>query len=1083
MGIWNQTLRRSLLALVAVVVAFSFTRTGHTAAPCTVGRGLDPLDVVRASPRHNVWIVLDSSGSMNDPFPGGSVSKIDVARDVINNLMDTLVDGAGRPLVNWGFVHYSRTRDGLGKCDRPDAVDDLDPFPDQPDGCVGLNDTSFVQPSLCEGDSRPAVREILNGVVAGGITPIGVAFTDIAEYLVGQHRPDIDGVTANTTNFVDALLPNQKNFIIQVTDGKDTCECEDGGYPPVFGDSLTNPVSMRPNPVDSTETQLITGPDDDVASFNAGLKGEVALRAIDPSLDGSKGNTFVIGMDISAADRQKINTIAWMASGAAIPGRSEELMHPAFFADDEQGLVTQFEDILARIGIPASTLSLGASIVGSVKEVIASHTNPEVAATDVIPPSGGDAADFREARQIRADHRNNVLFTTSIDVPGFRGHLTATNIYRVVDPDPADSLPADPRTDRVADFTQLWDAGAELQDDHPDDRPMYFNQRGSTSVIEFTTANVTPADLNVSAGYLSELDGIGARTDADARDIVVQVTRGYRLSLHPDTGTIYDTADELNFSALNEDGSGTWKLFDNVAGTVAVVSNPPRSPDFNPPLNHGPKYGVGGSVPGDGFFWDHINRRTVVYYPSNQGIMHGFDAQTGAEVVAFLPDDVLGLTSGETPGSRDTLKDVVALLVKRNNGVLNHKFTLAAPPTAQDAFLRNDFGGSDNWASLLSFGRGRGGRFITMLEVTTVPSNPASLRLLWNRGNREGLAEGQIDGLGETWSTPVLGNVRISSAADPDDDDVDQWLAFAGGGYGCENADNEGHFLFAFRAEDGFIFTRAQVSNNSSASIPYNALPARPTLFNPHQEDVADFNDRITRVYIPDVQGNVWKLDTSAVDPASWTFGVFAEMGPDHPITAPVAVVNDVFSPNRIFVMAGSGGDRRAPIPAEGFKFRTWIDADEEGSNTFQFAAGDEPVFEQPFMTGERMSEQPVVAGEIGDVLSPVVFFVASQENFDSESCTTSFRSTLYALGIESGLAEFDLDSTQTGEVSTDLGAGKASLFGRDGNVYVTRSGELGVDAELQVWGDGQFDDEPSASGFDGYTVAVQVEGFRISPF
>ena len=103
----------------------------------------------------------------------------------------------------------------------------------------------------------------------------------------------------------------------------------------------------------------------------------------------------------------------------------------------------------------------------------------------------------------------------------------------------------------------------------------------------------------------------------------------------------------------------------------------------------------------------------------------------------------------------------------------------------------------------------QGGRFITAMDITTVPSNPSSIRLLWNRGNREPLNEGVIDALGETFSTPVLGNVDTRIGPSTTLDEVDQWLVFAGGGYGCENSENEGQNLFAFRAEDGFIYYTA----------------------------------------------------------------------------------------------------------------------------------------------------------------------------------------------------------------------------------------------------------------------------------
>ena len=93
--------KRCVLALVAGAVALTFAQTGHTQAPCIVARGLDPLDVLNSGVRHNVWIVLDSSGSMGGNFGGGQ-TRMEVARDVLTEVIDEFVDASGRPLVNWG---------------------------------------------------------------------------------------------------------------------------------------------------------------------------------------------------------------------------------------------------------------------------------------------------------------------------------------------------------------------------------------------------------------------------------------------------------------------------------------------------------------------------------------------------------------------------------------------------------------------------------------------------------------------------------------------------------------------------------------------------------------------------------------------------------------------------------------------------------------------------------------------------------------------------------------------------------------------------------------------------------------------
>ncbi len=1066
MTIWIQASKRTLLALVCVVVAFAWSETGHTQSPCLIERGQDPLDVLNSGIRHNVWLMLDTSGSMRDPPSGGGLPKIQQAKDALNRVMSELVDGAGRPLVNWGFVHYDRNNASTSRCPAvaPDANDDN--YPDVPGSCSGLKSDSFVNPGSCSSDSRPQVRTVLDAAVGTGTTPIGIAFTQIASYLIGDGT-----VGGNTINFVNNLLPSQKNFIIHITDGEDTCECNAGGYPGDETSPLLTTVTMRPdrfNPnvvVSATDAQ-------DYAAFNAGLKGEFALKQVDPLLDGSKGNVFVIGFDLDTAGQQRVGTIAWMSGGAnLVPQRARSLMPGPFFADDQDKLVRDLEDILARIGIPSTEVTLGAPIVSSVKEVIHSHTDTFLARVDVIPASLNDADDIREARIVRADHRNNVLFTTSVEVPGFRGHLRATNIYRVTDV-------LQPRTEREADFTELWDAGEELRDDNPDARVLFFNRPNQTALLSFDTSTVTPADLGVSAGYL------GALTDEDARDIVVQVMRGYRLILDPVTRSPYDNSGDLNFSRLDANGDPTWKLYESTGGAVAVISNPPRSPDFDPPLNHAADYGVGGTIAGEGFYWDHFNRRTLVLYASNAGILQAFDGETGAERFGYIPDDAMSLVPGEIPGSRDTVKDFVQLVVTENNNVINHRYTLSSPPNVDDAFLRSDHGADDKWHSVVALGRGRGSRFLSMLDFTGASASPSSLRLLWNRGNREGIDDGQLDGLGETWSVPVLGNVNTRSDPSDTGNRIDQWLVFAGGGYGCNNANTEGRFLFAFRAEDGFLYHRTAVTSDPAAVIGPNAIPATLTLYNPHQQDASDNKDFVTRVYAPDLHGRVWKLNTTDPDPSVWTMRVFAELGPDHPITAAVTLMKDVFQPNRVFVFAGSGGDRRAPIPSGGYKLRSWIDTDADGANTTQYTASSTPAFEQVFNPEERMFVQPVTLGQIGDTLPPVVFFASSREDFNTSTCVVTFSSTLYALGVLSGSAEFDLDRTQDRMEKTSLGTGKvAGMFGRDGNLYVSESGGLGAAGNVAQWGLNEYDDDPAPPGVGQFTLQLLIEGFRISPF
>jgi hypothetical protein len=171
-------------------------------------------------------------------------------------------------------------------------------------------------------------------------------------------------------------------------------------------------------------------------------------------------------------------------------------------------------------------------------------------------------------------------------------------------------------------------------------------------------------------------------------------------------------------------------------------------------------------------------------------------------------------------------------------------------------------------------------------------------------------------------------------------------------------------------------------------------------------------------------------------------------------------------------------------VPPDGFKFRSWLDEDANGANTTQYEADDDAFYERYFNQDERMFVQAITAGRIGDPVPPIVFFGASREEFNTSTCEVTFSSTLYAVSVESGLPAFDLDTSQPGMDYADLGEGRyQGGTVRDGRFTFNMSGSLGVSGRTETWGDGQFDQDPSPSGFGQFTLRLLVEGFRISPF
>ncbi len=1115
---WKKLFRRITLILLVAAIPLCFNSGGVVAgkepAPpglpdpepdgCRVERGQNPLDVLSVGIRHNVWFVLDSSGSMGGGFPGFT-SKMEAAKELMKLLIAEFVDASGAPLVNWGYFPYTEKNNRNKSCQpddqKPPTVpfgtplsgmdpntpsinldDDQNGFMDHPGDC-GFDLQNEVWPILSAcggGNNTQDIIIAIDATTRNGGTPLGITFDRVGTYIE-------DG------KWVENLEPGQKNFIIHMTDGRDDCECRDFQYE--TGGTAVQLMESSLNPGLSP----VSTDDKDIRTFNAALKGEKTLKQIDPTLDGSKGDIFMVGMGLDNAHMEATNHIAWMASGARLAGRPRELMRPAFFFNNLDEALDVFRDIFGVISTPVAEISMGPSLVASVKELIPRipiDGEPAVTADEILAArvSGVlDSDDTNEARKIRNKFRNNVLFTTSVETPDFKGHLKAWNVYKVLNVDDDN----DGEKDRVGDFGQfngeqpLWDAGEVLRDTHPDDRTLLFNRLGDaprTSPVLFDTNNVTAADLGVSGGgFLPQFtsDGLGV-SEADAVEIIVKTIRGWRLVIDPVTGEI---SSPPQFESVDEGGSlGTWKLFDSSNAAPAVALNPPRSADTDAPSLHGEEYG---SAFPDGFFWDFINRITVVHLGSNGGIMHAFRGDNGAELYGYIPGDVL-----------PKLKRLVELLVNRLNGTINHEFFIDSSATLEDAFL--DDGVQDPaWHSLLAFGRGRGGKFYTVLDITNAPDwdgntanidalNPADPThhpiLRFTVGNNDGVVDPDVgggvsnyDSFGETWSVPVMGPVKTGSG--------NQWVLFAGSGYGCDGS-NEGRVFYVLKVEDGSIYRVFDpIGNDATAQITHNAMIAWPTIFNPHEAGEDDNQDFVTRAYIGDLQGNIHKLECSNTDPDQWTFNVFYSLGANQPISAPIAIMNQK-NANRILVFVGTGGDSRVTLPAdEFFVFAGFIDSDIDGSNTqgtpiTDPASGDDFILDLP--EGEQVFVAPVVASSV-DGGDGTVFFATTKPQINAD-CEFEFTSTLFAFDATTGLGAFDLEPATDGtQSSTDLGTQKVTgLYFRDEHLYVSQSGGIDAQAQTTVLGNNDFSSSDKSGGLGGgggAIIRILTWNYRLSPF
>ena len=223
------------------------------------------------------------------------------------------------------------------------------------------------------------------------------------------------------------------------------------------------------------------------------------------------------------------------------------------------------------------------------------------------------------------------------------------------------------------------------------------------------------------------------------------------------------------------------------------------------------------------------NRATILLAGANDGMLHAFTESDGEESWAFIPPDLL-----------DDLKDLTPV-----SG--NHDYFVDSSPIVADVKT----GG--NWKTIAVFGERRGGNNYYALDITNT-TNP---QYQWSFTDAN---------LGETWSEPAIGKVKMA-------DGTDKWVAFVGAGFDSTFANyNSGN-----KKSEGFFVI--DLSNGAKLWEYYNAtgstddrqymnfgIPASPTAVDLNNDGYID------RVYIGDVGGQLWKFDLSA--PATVSAGL-----------------------------------------------------------------------------------------------------------------------------------------------------------------------------------------------------------------
>lgn len=203
------------------------------------------------------------------------------------------------------------------------------------------------------------------------------------------------------------------------------------------------------------------------------------------------------------------------------------------------------------------------------------------------------------------------------------------------------------------------------------------------------------------------------------------------------------------------------------------------------------------------------NRPPMIYAGANDGMLHAFNANTGEEVFAFIPNTVIhnGLA---------TLSDLT----------YEHQFFVDGELAVADVHM----GGG--WKTVLVGTLGRGGRGIFALDIT----DPEDVQFLWEKNSSD------IPALGN-----VLGQPVIAQVANGD------WRVILGNGPNSSGGSAQ-LLMLSIANGDATVVNTAQTGSNGLSAV---------RAWDSNRDGFAD------TVYAGDLHGNVWRFSDLTGSPST----------------------------------------------------------------------------------------------------------------------------------------------------------------------------------------------------------------------
>lgn len=322
-------------------------------------------------------------------------------------------------------------------------------------------------------------------------------------------------------------------------------------------------------------------------------------------------------------------------------------------------------------------------------------------------------------------------------------------------------------------------------------------------------------------------------------------------------------------TSLEKRNGGTFRNRSHILGDI-VNSRPAY---VGPPSNTGLLFS---STSYATFFLANASRQAMLFAGANDGMLHAFNASTGAEVFAFIPNGVFS-----------NLYNLTSTLYNQN-----HLFFVDGSPTSGDVQFADG-----SWHTILVGGEGGGGKTIYALDVTNpttfTTENSIANSALWEFTDAD---------LGLTYSQPQIGQINASGST------TLNFAVFFGNGY---NSANNKAILYAVNPQTGALLAKLDLCAAVAGACSSTAAEGLSTVALAQSDGLQ--SQPVTQVYAGDLQGNLWAVDVSDPNPANWVIRLLFQArdstGNAQPITTqPLVTLNPSYPrlPG-LFVMFGTG--------------------------------------------------------------------------------------------------------------------------------------------------------------------------------